>query len=62
MVCTEPVREAGETCGLHCVERVMRNHKIKAVRGYKTPRHVAGRPSIIAPNHPQREFTVDTPN
>jgi len=56
------LREAGETCGLHRVERVMRNHKIKAVRGYKAPRHIAGRPSIIAPNHVQREFTVDTPN
>ena len=56
------LREVGETCGLHRVERVMRNHKIKAVRGYKTPRHIAGRPSIIAPNHLQREFTVDTPN
>ncbi len=56
------LREAGETCGLHRVERVMRNHKIKAVRGYKAPRHIAGRPSIIAPNHLQREFTVDTPN
>lgn len=56
------LREAGETCGLHRVERVMRNHKIKAVRGYKAPRHIAGRPSIIAPNHLQREFTVDAPN
>lgn len=56
------LREAGETCGLHRVERVMRNNKIKAVRGYKAPRHIPGRPSIIAPNHLQREFTVDTPN
>jgi len=40
----------------------MRTHKIKAVRGYKSPRRIAGHPSIIAPNHLQREFTVDTPN
>lgn len=26
------------------------------------PRTIAGRPSIIAPNHLQREFTVDAPN
>ena len=32
------------------------------VRGYKRPRAIAGRPSIIAPNHLQREFTVDAPN
>ncbi len=55
-------REVGERRGLHRVERVMRAHKIKAVRGYKSPRTIAGRPSIIAPNHPRREFTVDTPN
>lgn len=56
------LRESGETCGKHRVERIMRNNRIKAVRGYKTPRRIAGRPSIIAPNHLQREFTVDAPN
>lgn len=56
------LREVGETCGLHRVERVMRDHKIKALRGYKKPRHIAGRPSIIAPDRLQREFTVDSPN
>jgi len=56
------LREAGESCGLHRVERLMQRHKIKAVRGYKKPCAIAGRPSIIAPNHLQREFTVDAPN
>ena len=56
------LREAGESCGLHRVERLMRRHKIKAVRGYKAPRAIAGRPSIIAPNHLQRAFTVDASN
>lgn len=56
------LREAGETCGVHRVARIMRTHKIKAVRGYKAPRHIAGRPSLIAPNHVQRQFTVDAPN
>jgi len=56
------LREAGESCGLHRVERLMHRHKIKAVRGYKSPRRIAGRPSLIAPNHLQREFTVDTAN
>lgn len=53
------LREAGEACGKHGVARIMREHKIKAVRGYKAPRKIAGRPSIIAPNHLQRQFTVD---
>jgi putative transposase len=40
----------------------MRENKIKALRGYKAPRITAGRPSIIAPNRLQREFTVERPN
>jgi putative transposase len=56
------LREAGETCGKHRVARLMRTHKIKAIRGYKAPRTIAGRPSLIAPNTLQRAFTVDQPN
>ena len=56
------LREAGETCGRHRVARIMRSHKIKAIRGYKAPRHIAGRPSILAPNRLNREFTVDAPD
>jgi putative transposase len=52
------LREAGETCGKHRVARIMREHRIKALRGYKAPRPIAGRPSIIAPNKLQREFSV----
>ena len=40
----------------------MRPHKIKALRGYKAPRAIAGRPSIIAPNKLQRAFTVEQPD
>jgi len=40
----------------------MRNHKIKAIRGYKRPKAVKGRPSILAPNRVNREFTVDAPD
>jgi putative transposase len=56
------LREVGETCGENRVARIMRANKIKAIRGYKTPRHIVGRPSIIAPNRLQREFTVEQPN
>jgi len=56
------LREVGETCGRHRIARIMRVKKIKALRGYKVPRPVKGRPSIIAPNRLQREFTVDTPD
>ncbi|GEM_PF-5710609 len=40
----------------------MQVNGIKPVRGYKKPRSIAGRPSIIAPNRLQRVFTVDAPN
>jgi putative transposase len=48
------LREAGETCGKHRVAKIMRNHKIRAIRGYKAPRHIVGRPSIVAPNRLER--------
>ena len=56
------LREAGETCGKNRVERLMRINKIKAVRGYRAPRSIAGRPSILSPNRLNREFTVMGPN
>jgi putative transposase len=56
------LREAGESCGKHRVARLMRANRIKALRGCKAPRRIAGRPSIIAPNKLQREFNVEQPN
>lgn len=56
------LREAGETCDKHRVERIMRNHKIQAIRGYKSTKAVKGRLSILAPNRVNREFTVDAPD
>lgn len=56
------LREIGERCGRHRVARIMRTHKIKAIVGYKSHRAIPGRPSIIAPNTLNREFTVNTPN
>ena len=56
------LRETGETCGRNRVARIMRVNKIKALRGYKAPRVIHGRPSIIAPNTLDREFTVARPD
>ncbi len=53
------LREAGETCGHNRVARIMRINRIRAIRGYKAHRRITGRPSIIAPNRLQREFTVN---
>ena len=52
------LNEIGETCGKNRVGRIMQLNRIKAVRGYKAPRRIAGRPSIVAPNRVQRQFTV----
>ncbi|MGG1905404.1 IS3 family transposase [Enterobacter ludwigii] len=52
------LNEIGETCGKNRVGRIMQLNRIKAVRGYKAPRRIAGRPSIVAPNRVQRHFTV----
>ena len=56
------LREEGETCGIHRVARIMKQSMIKAIRGYKRHKYVKSVPSILAPNHLQREFTVDHPN
>ncbi len=56
------LREVGEQCGVHRVARIMKSQNIKALRGYKAPRIIAGRPSIIAPNQLNREFTVEKPD
>lgn len=50
--------EIGETCGKNRVGRLMQLNQIKAVRGYKVPCRIAGRPSVVAPNRIQRQFTV----
>ena len=54
--------EIGETCGKNRVGRIMQLNRIEAVRGDKAPRRIAGRPSVVAPNRTQREFTVVKPN
>ena len=56
------LREIGEICGKHRVARIMRVNGIKAIHGYKIPRGPFGRPSVIAPNKLQREFTVAQPD
>lgn len=48
----------GETCGKNRGGRLMQLNRIKAIRGYKAPRRMSGRPSVVAPNRIQRQFTV----
>ena len=55
----QDLREVGEGCGTNRVARIMRSQRIKAIRGYKASRAIAGRPSLIADNALNRAFTVD---
>jgi len=52
------LREAGVRIGRKRVARIMRQHKIRAVSGYKAPRFVASVPSVVIPNRLNREFSV----
>ncbi len=56
------LRETGELVGPNRVLKIMKQHDIKAVRGYKIHKYGYGRPSIVTPNHLKREFDVAQPN
>jgi putative transposase len=56
------LREAGETCGKHRVERLMRLHRIRATPGYRKPRSAKGGAIATVPNILQRSFNVSKPN
>jgi putative transposase len=56
------LREAGETCSKHRVARLMRINKIRALHGYRRPRYIPPRESVLIPNILQRDFGVSKPN
>jgi putative transposase len=55
------LREAGETCSKHRVERIMRVNKIMALHGYRTRHYSVGKPSVLIPNLVKRQFNVEKP-
>jgi putative transposase len=56
------LREAGETCSKHRVVRLMREHQLRALHGYRTRRWSVGKPAVLIPNLLQRQFTVTKRN
>jgi putative transposase len=56
------LREAGETCSLHRVERLMRENGIRALHGYRTRYRFAAKPSAVIPDLVKRNFDVIRPN
>ena len=56
------LREAGETCGTHRVARLMREHQLRALHGYRMRRWSVGKPAVLIPNLLKRQFTVTRRN
>jgi putative transposase len=56
------LREEGETCSKHRVERLMRENGIKALHGYRTRYQAASKPSATMPDLVKRNFDVIRPN
>ena len=54
--------EEGYSCGLHCVERLMRQAAFKARPKRRQPPKDRGMRSVIAANVLEREFDADGPN
>ena len=53
----------GECCGKYRMARLMKQEGLRSQTGYhRRPGHYRGRPAVVAPNHLQRQFTVDAPN
>lgn len=60
---TLDMRDLGEPCGKHRVAKLLRAAGLRAQVGYgRRPGPRGGKPSVVAPNHLQRQFTVDGPN
>ena len=59
----DDLRELGEVLGKHRVARLMKQEGLKAQVGCgRRPRYRSGRPSVVAPNRLDRQFTVPAPN
>jgi len=57
------LRDMGEHCGINRVHRIMRAAGLRSQTGYGKRRFKrGGPPSVVAPNHLQRQFDVTEPN
>lgn len=52
----------GEKCGINRVHKLMKKEGIKALVGYRKPRHRGGNQHVVVPNRLQREFNPDAPD
>lgn len=56
------LREAGESCSVHRVAKIMRQNKLRAQIGYKRKYMKGGKLSRIAENVLERDFAPTAPN
>jgi putative transposase len=57
------LRELGERCGKHRVERLMKREGLRSQSGYhRRPGPRGGAPAVVAPNHLNQHFDVQAPN
>ena len=60
---SDDLRDLGEQCGINRVRRIMRSAGLRSQTGYgKRKWKGSGVPSLVAPNHLQRQFDVLEPN
>jgi len=56
------LKEQGIAVGEKRVARIMREHRIRSLRGYRKPRYRSGKPAVTAPNRLQQQFTTPAPD
>lgn len=56
------LKELGIAVGEKRVARIMREHRIRSLRGYRKPRYRSGKPAVTAPNRLQQQFTTPAPD
>ena len=56
------LREVGECVGKNRIAKLMRRHKIRAQRGYKSPRVRYAKPAVAAPNRLEQQFAIHQPD
>ena len=60
---SDDLRDLGERCGINRVHRIMRSAGLRSQTGYGKRKWKGGSaPSVVAPNHLQRQIDVLEPN
>mgnify|MGYP006082725773 CR=1 FL=1 len=58
----DDIQSAGEACGKNRIYRLAKSEGLQSQPGYKRRVHYGGKPSIVAPNVLERDFSAAKPN